>query len=479
MQIEKLMKNINLILGLILLTSFNLDAQVSYTVTVPSGTKDCFISGEMNGWVPHEMTKVSDTQYTIQIDGTSTVQQYKYCSGPSLINYVEKNSNGYNITNRTYQSNDVVQRWTAVWTPGAATAIAVGSGTVNSYFFRSKLVDSRNIEIWLPDGYNLNKKYAVLYMHDGQMLFNPAITWNQQAWMVADTLGKLLGKGLIQNTIVVGIDNNGNKREAEYFPQAVVSAIPDPEKTDLLNLMSGGPEADNYLKFIVTELKPYIDQNYPVFTDQKHTFIGGSSLGGLISLYALCSYPDVFSDIFCMSTHWIGTFYKNTQIPSAIINYLDKNLPAPAGHKIYFDHGTAGLDSMYSDAQLRIDSLMAAKGYAGADYKSLVFPGGDHNENSWKARFRFPALFVLSDSIPATVNELKRPDGFVVYPNPFQNHLFVAKSDWIGKNYKIIDVEGKWVVCNQLSDNKIDTSFLNPGIYFVCIDNKVIKIIKE
>jgi enterochelin esterase-like enzyme len=375
--------------------STNATNGIKYTVTVPAGTKDCFIAGDMNGWVPHEMEKISESIYSLTIPEATTAQHYKYCSGPLLVNYIEKAATGGDTPNRNYQSADVVQNWGSVWDPAIPAIINVGSGNAKSYFFRSKIVDSRSIEVWLPFGYDRSKKYAVLYMHDGQALFDSTTNWNRQEWQIDEVMGNLLGKGTIQNTIVIGINNNGIKREAEFFPQASVANIPDPEKTQLMNLMPGGPIADNYLRFIVTELKPYIDKIYSTYTDQQHTFMGGSSLGGMITLYALCKYPDVFSRGFCMSTHWVGTFSQNVAVPTAVINYLSTSLPSPSNHKFYFDHGTMGLDSMYAAAQKRVDSLMQAKGYTNLNFKSLVIEGATHQEKDWAKRLAVPLMFLL------------------------------------------------------------------------------------
>ncbi|GAB3937658.1 alpha/beta hydrolase [Mucilaginibacter myungsuensis] len=260
---------------------------------------------------------------------------------------------------------------------------------------KSKYVDGRNIRIWLPADYSAKKKYAVLYMHDGQMLFDSTTTWNHQEWQLDETLDRLTKTKKMRDLIVVGIDNNGAKRLAEFFPQAVVGTVPQPERAELDKLMPSGPIADNYLKFIVTELKPYIDANYSTYGDAAHTFIGGSSLGGMISLYAVCSYPQIFSGAFCMSTHWTGTFVQNTAIPDAMVNYLDKKLPSTGGHRFYFDHGTITLDSLYAPAQVKVDALFKRKGYGSKNFKSLVFEGASHSERDWAKRLDEVLVFLI------------------------------------------------------------------------------------
>ncbi len=161
--------------------------------------------------------------------------------------------------------------------------------------FQSKYVTSRNIDIWLPEGYSDSTKYAVLYMHDGQMLYDPTQSWNKQAWDIDDVASELLLKKEVNNFIVVGMWNGGQTRHQDYFPQKPFEQLTPTEKdTVIAQLQRAGrtkevfqPQSDKYLQFIVKELKPFIDRKYSVYTNRENTFIAGSSMGGLISLYAI------------------------------------------------------------------------------------------------------------------------------------------------------------------------------------------------
>lgn len=270
--------------------------------------------------------------------------------------------------------------------------------------FKSQFVEPRNVDIWLPIGYSTSEKYAVLYMHDGQMLFDPASTWNKQAWQVDSIAGQLLSENKIQKCIIVAIWNNGQKRHPEYFPEKVYPTFSVEQKKFISDILikrkkidsEFKPISDNYLKFIVTELKPYIDKNYSTFTDRKHTFVAGSSMGGLISLYAICEYPKVFGGAACLSTHWTGIYQNNDNpIPDAIISYLKKNLPNPKNHKIYFDYGDKTLDSLYRPWQEKVDVVMQVKGFSTKNWKTQFFEGKDHSEQSWRERFFIPLEFIL------------------------------------------------------------------------------------
>lgn len=270
--------------------------------------------------------------------------------------------------------------------------------------FKSNFVSSRNVDIWLPEDYSASTQYAVLYMHDGQMLFDPKQTWNKQAWNIDDVASELMKSMRLNNFIVVGIWNGGETRHADYFPQKPFERLTKTEKDSVLSQLMRAektketfiPNSDLYLQFIVKELKPYIDKHYSVFTNKEKTFIAGSSMGGLISLYAICEYPKIFGGAACLSTHWVGSYsQENNPIPGAILNYLQINLPDPKNHKIYFDCGNQTLDALYPSIQLQVDQVMKRKGFNEDSWMSKYFPGDDHSEKSWSKRLHVPLLFLL------------------------------------------------------------------------------------
>jgi enterochelin esterase-like enzyme len=270
--------------------------------------------------------------------------------------------------------------------------------------FQSNYVDSRNIDVWLPNGYSNTQKYAVLYMHDGNMLYDAETTWNKQSWEVDEVAGKLIQEGKTKPFIVVGIWNNNQKRHPEYFPQKPYESLsPIQKDTITAQLQKAGrtkevfqPISDLYLKFLVTELKPYIDEHFSTLKNRENTVIAGSSMGGLISMYAICEYPEVFGGAACISTHWPGTFSsQNNPIPDAFINYMDSHLPNPKTHTIYFDYGNKTLDAFYPDLQKKVDVLMQKKGFTNTNWTTQFFDGKDHSEKSWAERLNIPLQFLL------------------------------------------------------------------------------------
>lgn len=274
-------------------------------------------------------------------------------------------------------------------------------GKIQRIEFPSRYIGTRTVDVWLPASYPAQAPYKVIYMQDGQMLFDAGQTWNKQEWKVDETLSRLMGADSIQAVIVVGIWNAGHDRHAEYMPQKVYEACPSFFKDSIAHktgdhaLFSKPVYSDTYLKFLVNELKPFIDKKYAVESNAASTTVAGSSMGALISLYALCEYPAVFGSAICMSTHWIGSFgLEKNPIPGQMLTYLRKALPAKGGHKLYFDRGTIGLESLYEHAQLEADALFLARYADTKKFTSKVYQGSDHSEAAWAERLNIPLIFV-------------------------------------------------------------------------------------
>ena len=162
-------------------------------------------------------------------------------------------------------------------------------------------------------------------------------------------------------------------------------------------LFSGDINSDDYLKFITQELKPVIDARYKTRSNRDNTFIGGSSMGGLISWYAMCEYPDIFGAAICMSTHWTGSFTtERNPIPETFFSYLKDNLPDPENHKFYMDHGTETLDSLYEPYQLKVDAIFLKYKFDTNNYMSVKYEGHTHDEIAWGSRLHVPLSFILT-----------------------------------------------------------------------------------
>lgn len=269
--------------------------------------------------------------------------------------------------------------------------------------FPSKHIKTRPVDVWLPKNYSDQKKYSVLYMHDGQMLFDSTATWNKQEWKVDEWATQLVDEGKVNDFIVVGIHNIPELRWQDLFPQKVFKNIDESEQVELLAEAMRAKiyaefSGDNYLKFIVEELKPIIDSTFSVHTNKENTFVMGSSMGGLMAMYAICEYPEIFGGAAGLSTHWPGAMpMPNNPYPVAIFEYMKDNLPNPKTHKLYFDYGNKTLDAHYPQHAQDVDEVLEAAGYTSENSKNLFFEGTDHSERSWNKRLDQPLTFLLAN----------------------------------------------------------------------------------
>ena len=263
--------------------------------------------------------------------------------------------------------------------------------------FESRHVDARPVDVWLPPGYDGKRPHAVLVVHDGQMQFDPTTTWNGKAWALDRVLAALIDAGQVRDTLVVAPWNNGRWRHAEYFPQGFLPHLqPAALRVRFVEqALLGSPRGDAYLRFLDDELAPAIARRFATRAGREDWFVMGSSMGGLISVYALCELPQRFGAAAALSTHWIGSMERNPELPAAACAYLERRLPDPATVRLYLDRGTAGLDGLYDDAQARVDALLAARGYRAPRFESRVFPGADHDETAWQQRLHLPLRFLL------------------------------------------------------------------------------------
>ncbi|MFT4179557.1 MAG: alpha/beta hydrolase-fold protein [Thermomonas sp.] len=272
-----------------------------------------------------------------------------------------------------------------------APALGQVTGSVESWQdVPSRHVAARNVDVWLPPSYaaNPDRRYPVLYMHDGQNLFDPSLVSGHGDWDVDGAMTRLIAEGAVREAIVVGVWNTARRFE-EYMPQ-VGEGEQIPTGVDWFpSVPRAALISDDYLRFIVEELKPFIDARYRTLPGREDTAVMGSSMGGLISLYALAKYPQVFGSAGAVSTHWPAG-------DGAMVDWLSGHLPKAGTHRIWFDHGTATLDAGYAPYQQRMDAAMHAAGWVqGRDWESRVYEGAAHDEQAWRARVDQTLRFLL------------------------------------------------------------------------------------
>lgn len=263
---------------------------------------------------------------------------------------------------------------------------------------------ARTVDVWLPPEYasDPGARFPVLYMHDGQNCFNDDRANFGAAWGAHLAADRLAAAGHVAPHIIVAVWSTGD-RHAEYMPTAPMRDIPGapalPRYEDASLCRVADPErlrSDAYLRFLVEDLKPAIDATFRTRPERTATTVAGSSMGGMISLYALTCYPEVFAGAGCLSTHWPS---GGNRAIDRLIGALPDPSPDPReGPRVYFDYGDRTLDTCYEPYQDRADQRMRARGYRFAqDWITLRFPDAAHNEQAWRTRLEVPLAFLWSE----------------------------------------------------------------------------------
>jgi predicted alpha/beta superfamily hydrolase len=302
---------------------------------------------------------------------------------------------------------------------------------------------SRRIWMYFPPDYDTSgKNYPVLYMHDGQNLFDAATSFSGE-WEVDETLNTLAAQG--KNVpLVVGIDNGGSDRIAEYTPW--------------VNQQYGGGDGEKYMQFIVETLKPYIDQNYRTITDRENTGIMGSSLGGLISHFGSLQYQEVFSKagLFSPSYWFSDSTWTFTHETGKLQNM-----------RFYQLCGTNESTGMVNEMQ-RMNDTLVATGFQQDHVFNKVINGGQHNEKLWREAFGDAYLWLFNEYVN-TVSEPIVHKSIHCFPNPAADYLFFNSGEnRIFDTIQILDIKGQFIkTFNNFNDSKIDVSYLLPGTYIL------------
>lgn len=274
---------------------------------------------------------------------------------------------------------------------------------IRHYVYSPQLADTIAVDVWLPAEYGTDPDGCpVIYMHDGQNLFDENTTWNHQTWNADSIAGRLAADNVIIPPIVVGIHSDASSRVATLMPVKAVAAlnINPNEYEEILNGVA--PRGDEYVAFLAETLKPVIDRTYSTRPDRANTYVAGSSMGGLMSIYALCERPDIFGGAICLSTHWSGFPGLSTPFATALREYVaqklpDATLPDGAGYipRLYFDHGTATIDADYGQYETPFIEMLRSKGYGPQYLMTYVAQGAPHEEQAWTKRFHLPLIFML------------------------------------------------------------------------------------
>ncbi len=327
-----------------------------------------FLAGDFNGWNPankaFELMPDSAANYRLTYTFQPGKYQFKITRGSWLS--VESNTTGGPVENRSLKlSHDTtIQLTIAGWQDNFKPAEKQHTASANVHilsdtFRMPQLGKTRRVWVYLPADYAVSgKKYPVIYMQDGQNLFDE-FTSAYGEWGIDELLDKMPAK---DQCIVVGIDHGGDYRITEY----------DPYDTKY-----GKGRGDDYVEFLVKSLKPYIDHHYRTRPDTRHTTIAGSSMGGLISMYAILKYPHVFGNG--------GIFSPAFWISPEIYQYASAS-KIPQGARIYFVCGDAESDDMVADMHKMV-LIARSKGLSPSNTPEVNVKGAKHNEKQWNGDF--------------------------------------------------------------------------------------------
>jgi len=333
-----------------------------------------FIAGSFNGWNPQNKNfqfQKNERGYFLELSLNAGSYEYKITRGGW--DKVECTKEGKDVGNRTLKvdADAVIEVSVEGWKDMFASSSQPRKSTANknvriidTAFFIPQLNRTRRVWIYLPPSYSAsNKKYPVLYMHDGQNVFDDATSFSGE-WGVDEAIDTLGLK--TRECIVVGIDNGGDKRLNEYCPYDFsLNGIAANNKS---NVGEGG----KYVDFLVKTLKPFIDKKYRTLKDSKNTFTAGSSMGGLISMYAVLKYPNVFGGAGVFSpAFWVG--------PKIFDDIKAKGKKVNA--KIYFYAGDEEGETM---VPMTLRAFNEMHKVSKSKMCEVIRAGGKHNEPRWR-----------------------------------------------------------------------------------------------
>ena len=450
------------LLALFLCLAWQLSAQLTLKVTdVPNNTPmdaDIHIAGDFQNWDPADPNYILDRQLdgTYQITLTPTVGaiEFKFTRGDW--DSAEGNANGGFIPNRQYNYNGTattleleILSWEDLGGTGNSTA-ADNVHLLDEDFFMPQLNRNRRIWIYLPpDYFTSDKYYPVLYMHDGQNLFDAQGSFSGE-WEVDESLNDLFSQG-DHGAIVIGIENGEGARLDEYAPWHNANH-------------NAGGEGGQYMDFIVETLKPHVDANYRTLISREYTCIFGSSLGGLISQYGLMEHQDVFGKAGVFSP----AFWFNDP---EIFNHSEST-PKTGSMKVYMLAGyPEDNGSVVADVN-QMETALFNNGFTAGEFNKALHWDGAHSEWYWAREFPWAYLWLFSD-VDLTDASEEQASNIRIYPNPSDTLVFLQNLPDLKKPKAwIYTLDGKLMDKAALEANSIDVSQLQPGIYILKIQAK-------
>jgi predicted alpha/beta superfamily hydrolase len=445
---KKIFTSILLIISYLSVFS-QLTIRVTSVPTTTAADTKIYCLGNFNNWNPNDTTKIlkhqADGSLAVTFTPTVSALEFKFTQfnwSPS-----EGTAQGGFRPNRTFNYAGGAQTLNLTidcWEGGACagSTAALNVRIISNTFAMPQLGKSRRIWIYLPPQYSdTSKRFPVFYMHDGQNLFDRATTAFGTEWGVDETLNALATQG-DKGCIVVGIDNGGTSRLDEYSAYR--------------NAQYGGGQGKLYAKFIVETLKPYIDANYRTKSDRLNTAVGGSSMGGLISMFIGAEYQNVFSKalIFSPSLWFADSCYTQVQQRGKQFSM-----------RYYFMAGTTEDATLVSKIN-SMTTLLTGLGYTTDEVKTVLKSDGQHAEWFWAREFADGYKWLFRES--ATKVDVGKMDAKVsVFPNPTDSVLHIESTENLNfVNLEVYDILGRLMRYEPLRvAHDVDVSYLKSGSY--------------
>lgn len=444
-------------------------SQVTLRVTsIPNSTPvgaSIYVAGSFNGWNPndtaYQLVENNGIWSTTIAEGNGT-HGFKFTRGSWTT--VEGDSTGAFLPNRSLTFTGQPQTLTLSilsWedlnnNPPQSTA-ASNVSIMSNNFFMPQL--NRNRKIWLylpPDYHTSTKTYPVIYMQDGQNLFDNVTAFANE-WEVDETLNGLFNNG-DYGVIVVGIENS-QYRVHEYSPWPIINSNG--------NVFSNG-EGKEYMRFIAETLKPHVDANYRTKPQPPYNALIGSSMGGLISTFGGIEHADLFGKIGSFSpSYWM--------VEPTIYQYVDSTTSNLANTRIY--HVSSAQDNTQFGVGTKINTLVSHltnKGVSANNTFVKLDNYGQHNETYWKGEFAAAYQWLFADVMLAE-REYERSSFFVFYPNPASNSVFCKSSSDV--SVTIYNSNGQKLSSHTIDKfGRIELGNLNSGLYILKVRGKGINL---
>ena len=266
-----------------------------------------------------------------------------------------------------------------------------------------------SVWVWLPPGYDAGKRarYPVLYMHDGQNLFDKALTRFDQEWGIDEAIPRMARQGDLREWIVVGVQSPRSRYQT-LFPAKLLPLLSPEFQQRVRTLDSGDPKGSfasaAYLDFLVHTVKARVDASFRTLPGRADTAVMGSSMGGLMAFYAMAEYPAVFGQAACVSMHVAlasptekGADHPAlaAEVASAFDRYLATSAMRPGPNRLYIDHGSKTLDGSYGPYTDALVPMFHRRGWTdGPNFEFRTFTGAEHNETAWRERVDIPLAFL-------------------------------------------------------------------------------------